>query len=159
MPWSWQEGNWQIYTWPLYVQLTCIYFWSLKFQSDSLYMLSAPQRHEILPSPIWNKLFTCLVMCFNVKKNIVQSVIKLDQPITQYGRVTRLEGGNLMIGWELVPQTDDGHDASFVWVESCFSICTLPEHYFIQYTHMLAKREHLNLNFKISLANYNVFLF
>ena len=37
-------------------------------------------------------------MRFNVQKSIVQSVIKLDQPIVQYGRVSHLEGGDLMIG-------------------------------------------------------------
>jgi len=68
-------------------------------------MLSAPRRHEILPSPIRNKVLACLATRFNVKKNVVQSVIKLDQPITQYGRVTRLEGGDLMIGRDLVPET------------------------------------------------------
>jgi hypothetical protein len=81
-------------------------------------MLSAPRRHEILPSPIRNKVLACLATRFNVKKNVVQSVIKLDQPITQYGRVTRLEGGDLMIGRDLVPLTDDSRDASFVRVES-----------------------------------------
>ena len=85
-----------------------------KFQTDPLYMLSAPRRHEILPSPIQNKVLACLATCFNVKKNVIQSVIKLDQPITQYGRVTRLEGGD--------PQTDDSHDASFVRVKSCLFI-------------------------------------
>ena len=92
-------------------------------------MLSAPRRHEILPSSIQNKVLACLATRFNVKKNVVQSVIKLDQPITQYGRVTRLEGGDLMIGRDLVPQTEDGRDASFVRVESCaLSYAQLPEH-------------------------------
>ena len=92
-------------------------------------MLSAPRRHEILSSSIRNKVLACLVTRFNVKKNVVQSVIKLDQPITQYGRVTRLEGGDLMIGRDLVPQTEDSRDASFVRVESsAFSYAQLPEH-------------------------------
>jgi hypothetical protein len=94
-----------------------------KFQIDPLYMLSAPRRHEILSSPIRNKVWACLATRFNVKKNVVQSVIKLDQPITQYGRVTRLEGGDLMIGRDLVPQTDGNRDASFVRVEFCLFIC------------------------------------
>ena len=85
-------------------------------------MLSAPRRHEILSSPIQNKILACLATRFNVTKNVVQSVIKLDQPITQYGRVTRLEGGDLMIGRDLVPQTDGTRDASFVRVESCLFI-------------------------------------
>ena len=105
----------------MYVQSTSLYFDRSKFQTDPLYMLSAPRRHEILLSPIQNKVLACLATRFNVKKNVVQSVIKLDQPITQYGRVTRLEGGDLMIGRDLVPETDDSRDASFVRVESHFS--------------------------------------
>jgi hypothetical protein len=102
----------------VYVQLTWLIFDCSKFQTDPLYMLSAPCRHEILPPPIQNKVLACLATRFNVKKSIVQSVIKLDRPITQYGRVTRLEGGDLMIGRDMVPLTDDGRDASFVRVES-----------------------------------------
>jgi len=102
-------------------------------------MLSAPRRHEILPSPIRNKVLACLATRFNVKKNVVQSVIKLDQPITQYGRVTRLEGGDLMIGRDLVPETDDSRDASFVRVESSLFIRTrnFLSIIFIQYTQLV----------------------
>ena len=89
----------------------------LKSQTDPLYMLSAPRRHEILSSPIRNKVFACLATRFNVKKDVIQSVIKLDRPITQYGRVTRLEGGDLMIGRDLVQETEGSRDASFVRVE------------------------------------------
>jgi hypothetical protein len=95
---------------------------SVKFQTDPLYMLSAPRRHEILPSTIRNKVLACFATRFNVKKDVIQSVIKLDWPITQYGRVTRLEGGDLMIGRDLVQETEGSRDASFVRVESCFFI-------------------------------------
>jgi len=46
--------------------------------------------------------------------NVVKSVIKLDQPITQYGRVSCLEGGDLMIGRHFVKKAEDSQDASFV---------------------------------------------
>ena len=59
-------------------------------QNRSTLQLSAPRWHEILPSPVQNKVFACLTTCFNVKKNIIQSIIKLDQPINPYGRVTHL---------------------------------------------------------------------
>ncbi len=85
-------------------------------------MLSAPQRHEILPLPIRNKVWACLATCFNVRKNVVQSIVKLDQPIVQYGKVTRLEGGDVMIGRDLVKETEDSRDASFVRVESCLPL-------------------------------------
>ena len=97
---------------------------SVKFQTDPLYMLSAPRQHEILFSPIQNKVLACLATCFNVKKDDIQSVIKLDCPITQYGRVTCLEGGDLMIGRDLVRGTEGSRDASFVRVESRLFIHT-----------------------------------
>jgi len=77
-------------------------------------MLSTPQRIEILSSPIQNKVATCLATCFNVTKNIVQAVVDLKRLVTQYGRVTRLEGGDLMIGRDLVQLAEDSWDASFI---------------------------------------------
>ena len=80
-------------------------------------MLSAPCRCEILPLPIRNKVLACLATRFNVSKATVGSIVKLDQLITQYGRVTRLEGGDLMIGRDFVQESEDSRDASFVQVE------------------------------------------
>lgn len=62
------------------------------------------------------KILACLVTRFDIARNILQSVVKLDQPVMQYGKVTRLEGGDLMVGRDLVTETDDGRDASFVRV-------------------------------------------
>jgi hypothetical protein len=56
----------------------------------------------------------CLATRFDVGKNVVSSVVKLDQPIVQYGKVAHLEGGDLMVGVDLVTQMDDSQDASFV---------------------------------------------
>ena len=79
-------------------------------------MLSSPKQHETLSLPMRNKVWACLATRFNVRKNVVQSVVKLDQPVLQYGKVTRLEGGDLMVGRDLVVATDDSRDASFVRV-------------------------------------------
>jgi hypothetical protein len=79
-------------------------------------MLCGPRRHETLPSAIRNKVLACLATRFDVGKNVVSSVVKLDQPIVQYGKVARLEGGDLMVGVDLITQTDDTRDASFVRV-------------------------------------------
>ena len=46
----------------------------------------------------------------------MQSIFKLDEPITQYGKVTRL--GDRMIGRDFVELAEDGRDASFVRVGS-----------------------------------------
>ena len=45
----------------------------------------------------------------------MQSVVKLDQPIVQYGKVTRNKG-DLMVARDLSIETEDSRDASFVRV-------------------------------------------
>jgi hypothetical protein len=57
-----------------------------------------------------------------VQKKVIQSVTKLDLPVIQYGRVTRLEGGDRMVGRDLVKETKDSRDASFIRVESYLMI-------------------------------------
>jgi hypothetical protein len=96
-------------------------------------MLAAPQQCEILPPPIRNKVFACLAMCFDVQKSIVQSVIKMNRPITQYGRVTRLEGGDKMVGHDFVKESEDSQGASFVQVEfmASFHMCNLRAYFFL----------------------------
>ena len=79
-------------------------------------MLAPPQWSEILLPTIQSKVLACLATRFNVRKSVVESVIKLDGPITQYGRVSCLGGGDLMIGHYLVKAAEDSRDASFVRV-------------------------------------------
>jgi len=93
-------------------------------------MLSAPTRFEILPLAIRNKVLACLATRFGVQKSAIQSVIKLDRPIAQYGRVSRLEGGDLMIGRHFVKQTEDSRDASFVRVSLVFFPYAISEYLF-----------------------------
>jgi hypothetical protein len=88
------------------------------FSIDPLFMLATPRRCEILPPPIRNKVWACLATRFKVQKKVVQSIFKLDQPITQYGRVCSLDRGDRMIGRHFVKETEDSRDASFVRVES-----------------------------------------
>ena len=92
-------------------------------------MLAGPRRCEILPLAIQDKFLACLATCFDVQKSVIQSVIKLDQPIVQYGRVSRLEGGDLMIGRHFVNQTaEDSRDASFIRVSFAFFQYQQPFH-------------------------------
>jgi hypothetical protein len=84
-------------------------------------MLAGPRRCEILPPAIRDKALACLATRFDVQKSVIQSVIKLDRPIVQYGRVSLLEGGDLMVGRYFVKQTaGDSRDASFVRVSLAF---------------------------------------
>jgi hypothetical protein len=98
---------------------------NLLFSIDPLFMLATPQRCEILPLPIRNKVWAYLATRFKVEKKVVQSIVKLDQPITQYGRVRGLDGGDRMIGRHFVKENEDSRDASFVRVKSSlpFHIC------------------------------------
>jgi hypothetical protein len=66
-------------------------------------------------------------MCFDVQRSVVQSVIKMNQPITQYGRVSHLKGGDKMVGHDLVKESEDSQDASFVQVKfmASFHMCNL----------------------------------
>jgi hypothetical protein len=88
------------------------------FSIDPLFMLATPRRCEILPLPIRNKVWASLATRFKVQKKVVQSIVKLDQPIHQYGRVCGLDGGDRMIGCHFVKEAEDSRDASFVRVKS-----------------------------------------
>jgi hypothetical protein len=60
---------------------------------------------------------------------VVQSVVKLDQEITQFAKVRRFQGGDLMTGRHFVKKSEDTRDASFVRVESCLlSVYAISEH-------------------------------
>ena len=95
-------------------------------------MLSGPQRCEILPQPIRDKIWTCLATRFNVHKSVVRTVVKLDQEIIQFGKVRRLQGGDLMTGRHFVNKSEDTWDASFVRVEYCpLSVYALFDHSYL----------------------------
>ena len=89
-------------------------------QTDPHYMLAAPIQCKILPLAIRNKALACLATLFGVQKSTIQSVIKLDQPIVQYSRVSRLDGGDLMVGHHFVKQSEDSQDSSFIKVSLAF---------------------------------------
>jgi len=126
---------------------------------DPLYTLSIPQQIKILSSPIQNKVAACLATRFNVTKNTVQAIVDLKWPVTQYGRVTCLEGGDLMIGRNLVQLAKDSWDASFIRVELNLDfIHMISDHFFFSipnlWIDMLVKKEEFhNLSFKISLVS------
>ena len=95
-------------------------------------MLSGPRRSEILPQPIRDKIWTCLATRFNVHKSVVRTVVKLDQEIIQFGKVRRLQGGDLMTGRHFVNKSEDTRDASFVRVEYCpLSLYALFDHSYL----------------------------
>ena len=101
-------------------------------------MLAAPRRRDIVPPAIRNKIFAFLATRFDVQKSAIQSVVKLDRPIVQYGRVSRLEGGDLMVGRYFVKQTaEDSRDASFVRVSLAFFSYLQFLRFLLQYTQLV----------------------
>ena len=82
-------------------------------------MLSGLQQCEFLPQLIRDNIWACLAMRFNVHKNVVRTAVKLDQEIIQFGKVRRLQGGDLITGHHFVNQSEDTQDASFIRVEYC----------------------------------------
>ena len=80
-------------------------------------MLIGPKCVEVISQQLRSKVWACLATRFDAQKKIVQKFIKLDHGITQYGKVCRFEGGDLMVGRELVKNAEDSRDASFVQVE------------------------------------------
>jgi hypothetical protein len=51
----------------------------------------------------------------------------MNQPITQYGRVSHLKGGDKMVGHDFVKESEDSQGASFVQVKfmASFHMCNL----------------------------------
>ena len=88
-------------------------------------MLAAPRRCEILPPALRSKVLACLATHFNVRKSVIQSVIKLDRPIVQYGRVSPLKE---VISWLDVTLSNKrlrtaGMHLLFEWVLPSFHMC------------------------------------
>ena len=51
--------------------------------------------------------------------NVIRAIVKLNQEITQFGKVRCFQEGNLMTGHHFVKKSEDSRDTSFVQVESC----------------------------------------
>jgi hypothetical protein len=63
-----------------------------------------------------DKLFAALATRFEKPKATVKALISLDEPVFHYGRITCLVGNELMSGHDLIRQSEDSRDASFIKV-------------------------------------------
>jgi hypothetical protein len=84
---------------------------------DPLFKLCPPKRVELIPISLHTKIYSTLATRFNTNKAAVQGVIKLDQPILQYGKVTHLEG-DCMLGADLSSLREDGQDSTYIKVRN-----------------------------------------
>ncbi|PPQ81548.1 hypothetical protein CVT24_000065 [Panaeolus cyanescens] len=80
------------------------------------FKLAPTKREETLSKSLKKLIWGALATRYQVKSDIVKRIVKLNTPVLQYGRVTRLNGGDLMYARDLVKQWEDGRDASYVRV-------------------------------------------
>lgn len=88
---------------------------------DPLYSLTSPRICAQLPVSIWRKTVSSLCTRFEVSASVIHKLLPADSLIVQYGRLSRLEGGDVMQARDLIPAKEDTRDSSFVKV-CCFSI-------------------------------------
>jgi hypothetical protein len=55
-------------------------------------------------------------MRFDTTVSVVRAAIKLDGPLLQYSKVTCLGDGDTMVACDIVEQSEDSRDASYVKV-------------------------------------------
>lgn len=79
------------------------------------FALSEP-RQEILEPLLSRRVQSSLSTWLEVPKRIVAAIVKFDKPILQYGRVTRLDGGDTMVARDIIHESEDTRDASYVKV-------------------------------------------
>lgn len=64
-------------------------------------------------------LVNCLATRFFVKSSVAKTF--LPEAVEQWGKLRRLEGGDIMHAHDIVPKRMDGRDASFVRVRELLS--------------------------------------
>jgi hypothetical protein len=83
---------------------------------DPRYVLLPPQRpSSTIPQPVENKIAIHFATRFSQNVNTVRRYLKQEN-ITQWARVQRLAGGDLMYASELFIQAEDRRDATYVRV-------------------------------------------
>jgi len=71
---------------------------------------------ESIKASLWMKLTASLATHFDVTAKVIRRLIPKDSQFLQYGRVYRLEGGDIMHARELKTPQSDSRDMSFVRV-------------------------------------------
>ncbi|EKM82893.1 hypothetical protein AGABI1DRAFT_89560 [Agaricus bisporus var. burnettii JB137-S8] len=83
-------------------------------QSYPDFKLRPPRRQATIDVHLRTKLHAALATRFEKDKVIVSAAVDLSQPIIQYGKVTRLENGDSFVAYDMVRQSEDSRDASFI---------------------------------------------
>ena len=80
-----------------------------------------PKRVAPLKKSIRNILTNGLATRFRVLPKVVRKFIPVD--VEQWGKLRRLEGGDIMHAYDIVPKRMDGRDASFICVRYLIVEC------------------------------------
>ena len=113
--------------------------------SEDPFALLAP--HEVtLDRTMHIKIHSALSMWLGVAKWVVASVINLNLPVVQYGRVTCLDGGDIMTAWDIIHKYEDTWDASYVkvFLQACYLCPVLKLTY--QFTSMYKTSTNMLIN-------------
>jgi hypothetical protein len=95
--------------------ITCIYL-NVIF-TDPAYVLLPPCQQDSVPPSLHEKIATCLATRFDAPVKDIRSHLRTAL-LRRFGKVQRLDGGDLMNASTLVAFGDDRRDATFVRV-SC----------------------------------------
>lgn len=88
---------------------------------DPSYKLHQPRRLEVISLHLQDKFYAALATRFEKSKAAIQAIIDFSKPITQYGRVTCLGGGDTIVCHDMVRRSHDSRDASHIkvsWIRS-----------------------------------------
>ncbi|KAI8990584.1 hypothetical protein BD414DRAFT_459234 [Trametes punicea] len=75
-------------------------------------ILLSPHREAGIPTTVHTKLAQCLATRFNVTMAVARRHIP--RILHQWGKVQRIDGGDMIHAADLVPHSEGGHDATFI---------------------------------------------
>jgi hypothetical protein len=87
--------------------------------TDPGYVLLLPCQQDPVPPPLINKIVASLATRFDVPVKVIRSHLRTAS-LRRFGKVQRLDGGDLMNTSALVAFGDDRRDAMFVHVGCIF---------------------------------------
>ncbi|KAJ7055137.1 hypothetical protein C8F01DRAFT_1321841, partial [Mycena amicta] len=81
-------------------------------------VLIPPRRSNEIPDSLMRKITICMSTRFGItNERMARHLSPTTVPITQWAKVQRLDGGDLMLASSLVPSTQDRRDATYVRYE------------------------------------------
>ena len=98
---------------------------SINYITDPHFLLLPPYRTLPLDNATWTKVIACLATRLSLTPSVIRNHIDTASAVSQYGRVSRTDGGDAFEAWELVPLRQGRRDSSYVRVSAHFNIVLL----------------------------------